>query len=109
MSAPQTTGIPTARRWNWSSYIWVVFWVGYVYIPWHYRVFFGDWLQCIFFPRDWILQAFALVGYIAIAAIAIARHRQKATARSELVIFSTCLATLFILAMLVIEYLQKCL
>lgn len=109
MTATPTTGNAPARQRNWAGYLRVIFWVAYLYVPWHYGVFFGQRVQCIYFPRDWILHAFAVFGYIALAAILVVFRWQPAAARAGSIAFSTGMAGIGILGLLTLQFFEQCL
>jgi len=109
MSAAPTTGNLPVRRRNWGRYIQVSFWVAYVVLPWHYGVFFGHRVQCIFFPRDWILHGFAVFGYIALAVCFWLVRRSSEPDRVQVTLFVLCAVAAVIFQLTALEYWQKCL
>lgn len=108
MSAAPTTDNTPVRSWNWGRYIFVTFIVAYVVLPWHYGVFFGHRVQCIFFPRDWILHGFAVFGYLALAVVfwLIGRPLEQERFRTAFLVLGAAAVT--ILLILTLQYWQEC-
>lgn len=109
MTATPTTGNAPARQRNWVGYLRVVFWVAYLYVPWNYGVFFGQRVLCIYFPRDWILYAFALFGYITLAAIIIIYRTQPEPGRSGLIVITAGIVAFMILGLMIVQFWRLCL
>jgi hypothetical protein len=82
--------------------------MAYFVIPWHYGVFFGHRVQCIFFPRDWILHAFALFGYIILGTFIVINQRQAESFHSGSMLFSTWVAALVVLGLMILQYATEC-
>jgi len=109
MSAAPTTGNPPERRWNWGRSIQVILCVTYVVMPWHYGVFFGQRVQCIFFPRDWILHGFAVYGYLALAVVFWLCGRPSELERFRTALFTLGAAVVVIFLIMALQYWQECL
>lgn len=108
MGALLKAGNSLASRRNWTSLAQVVFVVAYVYIPWHFGVFFGQRLEYIYFPRDWLLHSFALLGYIQLAAVAVIFKTQPRNDRGGTILATIILSALAIIGIMAIQYFQRC-